>query len=123
MRNFSLLFRTLPYNFLMTYFALYVAGIAFVWWVSQVGWSYALKTVLSVLIPLVLIILFNVKAGRLLFRNPIVGIISILPTATFIFKASQPLVLGINTWIDRKRNDFVDRQDVVEVEVIFKEDV
>ena len=65
------------------------------------GWSEALKTILSVLIPSILIILFNVKAGRLLFRNPAVGIISVLPTAIFIFKASQPLVVGINCWIDK----------------------
>ena len=106
----------------MTYLVLYVAGIAYIWWVFRVGWSEALKTTLSVLIPAVLIILFNAKAGRLLFRNPIVGIISVLPTAAFIFKASQPLVAGINSWIDRKTNDFVDLQDVVDAEVISKED-
>jgi len=106
----------------MTYIALYVFAIASVWWISRVGWSEALKAILSVLIPSVLIILFNVKAGRLLFRNPIVGIISILPTAVFIFKASEPLVAGINSWIDKKTNDFVDMKDVVDAEVISKED-
>ena len=106
----------------MTYLALYIAGIASIWWIFRVGWSEALKTILSVLIPLVLIILFNVKAGRLLFRNPIVGIISLLPTAAFLFKASQPVVAGINSWIDRQTNDVVDSQDVVEAEVISKED-
>ena len=106
----------------MTYLSLYVAGIASIWWISRVGWSAALKTILSVFIPLVLIILFNARAGRLLFRNPIVGIISVLPTAVFIFKASQPLVVGINSWIDNKTNDFVDMKDVVDAELISKED-
>ena len=62
------------------------------------------------------------KAGRLIFKNPVVGIISVLPTAVFIYRGSQPLVSGINNWIDRKNNNFVDRQDIVETEVISKED-
>ena len=106
----------------MTYLVLYIAGILSIWWIYRVGWLEALKTILSVLIPSILIILFNVKAGRLLFRNPVVGIISVLPTAVFIYRGSQPLVIGINDWIDRKTNDFVDMQDVVETEVISKED-
>ena len=87
------------------------------------GWLEALKTILSVLIPSGLIILFNLKAGRLLFRNPLIGVISALPTAVFIFKASQPFVTGINSWIDRKTNDFVDSKDIVDAEVISKEEV
>jgi len=83
----------------------------------------AIKTILAVLIPSILIILFNVKAGRLLFRNPVVGIISVLPTAVFIFRGAQPLVSGINNWIDRKNNDFVDMQDVVDAEVVSGEEV
>ena len=106
----------------MTYLGLYIAAIASVWWIFRVGWSEALKTILSVLIPSVLIILFNAKAGRLLFRNPLIGIISVLPTAVFIYQASQPFVCGINNWIDRKNNDFVDMHDVVDTELISKED-
>ncbi len=106
----------------MTYFVLYIAGIAAIWWVYRVGWTEALKTILSVLIPSILIILFNVKAGRLIFKTPAVGIISILPTAFFIYRGSQPLVFGINSWIDRKNNEFVDSKDVVDAEVISKEE-
>ena len=105
----------------MTYLVLYVAGVASIWWVYRVGWTEALKTILSILIPSILIILFNVKAGRLIFKNPAVGIISILPTAFFIYRGSKPLVFGLNSWIDRKRDDFVDSQDVVDAEVISKE--
>ena len=106
----------------MTYFVLYIAGIASIWWVYRVGWTEALKTILSVLIPSILIILFNVKAGRLIFKNPAVGIISVLPTAFFIYRGSKPLVFGMNSWIDRKRNEFVDSKDVVDTEVISKEE-
>ena len=106
----------------MTYLILYIAGIASIWWIYKVGWTEALKTLLSILIPSILIIFFNVKAGRLIFKNPAVGIISILPTALFIYRGSQPLVLGINTWIDRKRNEFVDSQGVVDAEVVSEED-
>ena len=106
----------------MTYFILYFSGLASIWWVYRVGWTEALKTILSVLIPSLLIILFNVKAGRLIFKNPTVGILSVLPTAIFIYRGSQPLVFGINSWIDRKRNEFVDSQDVVDAEVVSKEE-
>ena len=106
----------------MTYFVLYIAGIASIWWVYRVGWTEALKTILSVLIPSILIILFNLKAGRLIFKNPAVGIISILPTAFLIYRGSKPVVFGINNWIDQKRNEFVDSQDVVDAEVISKEE-
>ena len=106
----------------MTYLVLYIAGIASIWWVYRVGWSEALKTIVSVLIPSLLIILFNVKAGRLIFKNPAVGIISVLPTAFFIYRGSKPIVFGINSWIERKTNEVVDAQDVVEAEVISKEE-
>ena len=103
----------------MTYL---IAGITSIWWIYHVGWTEALKTILSILIPSLLIILFNVKAGRLIFKNPAVGIISVLPTAFFIYRGSKPLVVGINSWIDQKRNEFVSSQDVVEAEVISKEE-
>ena len=106
----------------MTYLVLYIAGIASIWWVYRVGWIEAIKTILSVLIPSILIILFNIKAGRLIFKNPAVGIISVLPTAFFIYRGSKPLVFGINSWIDQKRNDFVNSQEVVDAEVISKEE-
>ena len=106
----------------MTYLILYIAGIASIWWAYRVGWTEALKTVLSVLIPSILIILFNVKAGRLIFKNTTVGIISILPTAFFIYQWSKPFVFGINSWIDHKRNEFVNSQDVVDAEVISKKE-
>ena len=106
----------------MTYLVLYIAGIASIWWVYRVGWTEAIKTILSVLIPSILIILFNVKAGQLIFKNPVVGLISVFPTAFFIYRSSKPLVFGINSWIDRKSNEFVDSQDIVDAEVISKEE-
>ena len=106
----------------MTYLALYIVGVVCIWWVYHVGWQEALKKIISVLIPSVLIILFNIKAGRLLFKSPVFGLISILPTTIFIYRGSLPLVDGINNWIDRKASIFVDTQDVVDAEVISKED-
>tara|TARA_Y100001968_G_scaffold88984_1_gene80030 strand:+ start:430 stop:753 length:324 start_codon:yes stop_codon:yes gene_type:complete len=106
----------------MTYFILYFFGIALIWWVYRVGWIEALKTIISVLIPSVLIILFNIKAGRIIFKNPSVGIISVLPTAIFLYRGSKPLVLSINSWIDRKRNGFVDSKEVVDAEVVSNEE-
>ena len=106
----------------MTYLFLYVVAIVSIWWVYQVGWLEALKKILAILIPSILIILFNIKAGRLLFKNPIVGIISVLPTAILIYRSSQPLVIGINNWLSRQNNNDVDLQEVVDTEVISKED-
>ena len=106
----------------MAYFILYISGIASIWWIYRVGWTEALKTILSVLIPSILILLFNIKAGQLIFRNPAVGIISVIPTAFFIYRGSKPIVFGINSWIDRKRTEFVESKDVVEAEVISKEE-
>ncbi len=110
------------YNHPMTYVLLYISAIVCIWWVYRVGWQEALKKMLSVLIPSALIILFNVKAGRLLFRSPVVGIVSVLPTAIFIYRGSLPLVAGINSWIDKQANEFVEYQDTVDAEVISKED-
>ena len=106
----------------MTYLVLYIAGIASIWWIYRVGWTEALKTILSILIPSILIILFNIKAGRLIFKSPAVGIISVLPTAFFIYRVSKPLVFRVNSWIDSKRNEFVDSPNIVDAEVISKED-
>ena len=106
----------------MTYLVLYIACLSSIWWVYRVGWTEALKTIFSILIPSVLIILFNIKAGRLIFKSPLFGIISVLPTAFFIYRGSKPLVYGINNWIDRQRNQFVDSQDVVDAEVISKDE-
>ena len=106
----------------MTYLSLYICGLAVIWWIYRLGWVEALKLTVSILIPSALIILFNLKAGRLLFKSPIIGIISVLPTALFIYRGSQPLVLGINSWIERKTDGFVDSKKVVDAEVISKED-
>jgi len=106
----------------MTYLVLYIAGIASIWWIYRVGWTEALKTILSILIPSILIILFNIKAGRLIFKSPVVGIISVLPTAFFIYRGSKPLVFRVNSWIDSNRNEFVDSPNIVDAEVISKED-
>ena len=107
----------------MTYLILYIAGIASIWWIYRVGWIEALKTILSVMIPSLLIILFNVKAGRLIFKSPIVAIISALPTAFLIYRGSKPIVYGINNWIDKKRNEYVDSEEIVDAEVISEEEV
>ena len=106
----------------MTYFLIYLSAIASIWWFYRVGWTEALKTIVSVLLPSILIILLNVKAGRIIFKNPVVGIISVLPTAILIYRGSKPLVLGINNWIDRKMNEFVEAKEVVEAEVVSREE-
>ena len=106
----------------MTYLVLYLTGIVSIWWIYRVGWLDALKGILAVLVPSILIILFIMKAGILLFKNPLVGIIITLPTAVLIYRGSQPLVSRINDWVDQKNNDFIDMKDVVDTEVISKED-
>tara|TARA_B100000902_G_scaffold184938_1_gene177468 strand:+ start:411 stop:731 length:321 start_codon:yes stop_codon:yes gene_type:complete len=102
----------------MTYLFLYVVGIVLIWWIYRVGWIEALKTVIRILVPSILIILFNIKAGRLLFKNPLVGLLSALPTSIFIFRGSIPLVASINNWIDIKRSKYEDSTEVIDTDSI-----
>ena len=96
----------------MTYLFLYVFGIILLWWTFRVGWLEAFKTIIKVIVPSALIILFNIKTGRLIFRNPVVGLLSILPTSIFIYRWSLPLVNFINKWIEEKRNDNNDSEAI-----------
>ena len=107
----------------MAYVVLYISGILCIWWVYSAGWRNALKKSISILIPSALIILLNMKAGRLLFKSPIVGIISILPSTIFIYRGSLPLVDRIHYWIKNTTNNYVESQNVVDAEVISKEDL
>jgi len=94
----------------MTYLFLYIVGIILIWWIYRVGWLEALKTVVKVIVPSALIILFNIKAGRLLFKSPVVGLLSALPTSIFIFRGSLPLVSYINIWIEKKIINYDDSE-------------
>ena len=106
----------------MTYLFLYVVGIALILWIYRVGWIEAFKTVIKVLIPSTLIILFNIRAGRLLFRNPLVGLFSALPTSIFIYRASLPVVASINNWIDSKSKKYEESKDVIDTDSITIDD-
>jgi len=98
------------YTIFMTYLFLYIVGVILIWWTYRVGWLEALKTLVKVIVPSALIILFNIKAGRLLFKSPVVGIVSALPTSIFIFRGSLPLVSYINKWIENKINKYDDSE-------------
>ena len=100
----------------MTYLFLYLIGILLIWYVYKVGWLAALKTVISIIVPSFLIILFNAKAGRLLFKSPVIGIVSALPTSIFIFRGSKPLVTLINNWIETKFNFIDSQKEVIDTE-------
>ena len=102
----------------MTYLFLYLVGIILIWWIYRVGWIEALKTVIKVLVPSILIILFNIKAGRLLFKNPLVGLLSALPTSIFIFRSSLPFVSLINNWIDTKRSKYAESKEIIDTDSI-----
>jgi len=101
----------------MTYLFPYVVGITLIWWTYRVGWLEALKTVIKVIVHSALIILFTIKAGRLLFKSPVVGLLSALPTSIFIFRGSLPLVNYINNWIENKINNY-DDSEVVDIESV-----
>ena len=94
----------------MTYLFLYVVGISLIWWTYRVGWIESLKTVIKVIVPSALIIIFNIKAGKLLFKSPIVGLLSALPTSIFIYRGSIPIVDYINSWIDKKISKYDDAE-------------
>ena len=96
----------------MTYLFLYVIGIILIWWIYRVGWLEAIKTVIKVLVPSIFIILFNIKGGRLLFKSPLFGVLSVLPTSIFIYRGSLPLVSFINNWIENKRSKDYDSEAI-----------
>ena len=100
----------------MTYVFLYLIGLLLIWYVYKVGWLEASKTVISIIVPSFLIILFNAKAGRLLFKSPLIGIVSALPTSIFIFRGSRPLVTLINNWIETKFNFIDSQKEVIDTE-------
>ncbi len=102
----------------MVYLFLYIVGLVLIFYIYRVGWLTALKTSISVLVPSFLIILFNIKAGRLLFKSPIIGIISVLPTAIFIFRGSKPLVLFINNWFESKINNIQIEKDIIDTDSV-----
>ena len=97
----------------MTYLFLYIVGIIIIWWIYRVGWLETLKTVIKVLIPSLIIILFNIKAGRILFKSPFIGILSALPTSIFLYRGSYPLVSKINDWLENKNENM---QNVVDTD-------
>ncbi len=101
----------------MTYLFLYVIGIILIWWIYRVGWLQALKTVIKVLIPSILIIFFNIKGGRLLFKSPVFGLLSVLPTSIFIYRGSLPLVSFINNLIENKTSKDYD-SEVIETDSV-----
>jgi len=105
----------------MTYLFLYIVGIILIWWIYRVGWLEAIKTVVKVIVPSALIILFNIKAGRLLFKSPVVGLLSAFPTSIFIFRGSLPLVSYINNWIEKKINKY-DDSEVIDTDSVTLDD-
>ena len=106
----------------MTYLFIYVVGISLIWWTYHVGWFEALKTIIKVLVPTFLIIIFNIKAGRLLFRSPVVGLLTALPTSIFIYRSSLPPVGYINNWIDNARSKYDAAADVIDTDSISLDD-
>ncbi len=106
----------------MIYLFLYAIGMLLIWSIYRTGWQQTLKLVISVLVPSLLIILFNIKAGRLIFKSPIIGIISILPTSIFIYNGSKPLVSKIINWIDRDQNNISNQDDFIETEAFTVEE-
>ena len=106
----------------MIYLFLYAIGMLLIWSIYKTGWQQTLKLVISVLVPSLLIILFNIKAGRLIFKSPIIGIISILPTSIFIYNGSKPLVSKIINWIDRDQNNISNQDDFIETEAFTVEE-
>tara|TARA_Y100000589_G_C27047745_1_gene585924 strand:+ start:489 stop:809 length:321 start_codon:yes stop_codon:yes gene_type:complete len=102
----------------MIYLFLYIIALILIFYTYKVGWVESFKTVISVIVPSFLIILFNLKAGRLLFKSPIIGIVSALPTAIFIYRGSIPLVKIINNWIDSKTHNTDKYSDVIDTDSI-----
>ncbi len=90
----------------MTIFISYIIIVVLLLFASKSGWWEVLKKLVAVFIPLSAIILINIRLAPILFRSPLIGLLSMLPNIYFIFKITSPIVNKINSWIDVKRNDF-----------------
>ena len=106
----------------MIYLFLYIFGLSLILYIYKVGWLAAFKTIISIIVPSFLIIIFNIKAGRLLFKSPIIGILSALPTSVFIFRGSKPIVNLINNWLENTKNSKGNNEDVIDTESMPVED-
>ena len=106
----------------MIYLFIYIIGLILIWSIYRSGWLQTLKTVISVIVPSILIILFNIKAGRLIFKSPVIGIFSVLPTSILIFRSSRPLVSKILNWIDKNENNISNKDDFIETEAFTVDD-
>ena len=106
----------------MIYLFLYIIGLILIWNIYRTGWQQTLKLIISVLIPSILIIIFNIKAGRLIFKSPIIGIISILPTSLFIYRGSKPLVSQIINWLERNEDNYSKQDEFIETEAFTVDD-
>ena len=106
----------------MIYLFFYIIGLTLIWSIYRTGWQQTFKLVIAVLIPSVLIIIFNIKAGRLIFKSPIFGVLSVLPTSIFIYRGSKPLVSKIINWIDRNEDNFSKHDDFIETEAFTVDD-
>ena len=102
----------------MIYLFLYIISLFLIWYVYRFGWLETLKKIVTILVPSFLIILFNIKTGRLLFKTPTVGILSVVPTSIFIFRFSQPIVSIILRWIENKGEETRNKENVIDTDSI-----
>ncbi len=107
----------------MIYLFVYITCVASALGIYYLGWQDFLKRMVSILLPSLLIIIFTIKTGGIIFKSPIIFVISIVPTVIFVYRGSLPLVGRINDFIDNIGNDCFTPDDVVEAEVISKKDV
>tara|TARA_B100000073_G_C23744389_1_gene574665 strand:- start:5887 stop:6168 length:282 start_codon:yes stop_codon:yes gene_type:complete len=89
-----------------------------VWHLYKYGFVETIKKIVNILLPSFLIILFNLKAGKLLFKSPLIGIFSVLPSSIFIYRASQPALAFFNAWIDKHKINNVGMDNVVDAEAV-----
>tara|TARA_B100001029_G_C14835741_1_gene325525 strand:- start:70 stop:390 length:321 start_codon:yes stop_codon:yes gene_type:complete len=102
----------------MVYLFFYLIGLVIIYFIYRLGWLETLKLFISIIVPSFFIILFNLKTGKFIFKNPIIGITSILPTSIFIFRLSQPLVRRIINIFENNKNDPQNLNDVIETDSI-----
>ena len=93
----------------MTYFILYFFGIASIWWVYRVGWTEALKTILSVLIPSLLIIgsKRNSPSGPAIAEPPLLSCVGAFFNMSFkkgVSSGKSLVVITLDTETTKERD-------------------
>ncbi len=107
----------------MIYFLIYVLIIICIILTRYYDSKDLIKKFITIAIPSALILLFSIITGKYIYRSPVIAFSILLPTSILVYKSTGILMSKVNTWIDHEFSTDNQSYEVVDTEVISKEDV